>query len=284
MMECQLFNRFLVTMMVAAVAICFHGSSSAQENLIPGATNLVPGMTNTQGEEIVSRASGFSAVVTLDDNKLDALLRDGRVEVNIPVQLANSIDSVIIKRPIHFKEKNAVEFAVAEFAGRRLSVQVDDEVIQRIDYQPVELKVYEDGISSVVLRYVGISPKRKRLQDIGDPETDSPILTVKLKSGKGLAGRIRGMQSLEIESVLGQINVSFAKTEKILVGKKGELNIEMTNGDLISGTIKGGKIEMLNRWETETIDLASVEALIVERPKKKLVGRAAHAMQRSVQH
>jgi hypothetical protein len=41
---------------------------------------------------------------------------------------------------------------------------------------------------------------------------------------------------------------------------------------------------MLNRWETETIDLASVEALIVERPKKKLVGRAAQAMQRSVQH
>ncbi len=283
MMECQLFNRIPVAVMAALVAICLHSVSMAQEKTFIGGEDLVPGMTNSQGEEIVTRASGFSAVVTLDDAKLDSLLRKGRIEVNIPFQLANSIDSVILKRPIHFKEKRAVEFAEAELAGRRLKIQLDDEVIQRIDYQPVELRVYENGISSVVLRYVGISPEQKSLKDIGNPETDSPILMARLKSGKGLAGRIRGMQSLKINSVLGQIDVSFAKTKKILVGDKGELNIQMANGDLISGTIEGGKIEMLNRWETETIDLASVAALIIDRPKKKRVGRAAQATQRSVQ-
>ena len=272
MMDCQLFNRITGTVFVVAmVSMCFLDTSLAQQN-----SNLSPGMTNAQGEEVVSRASGFSAVVTLDDAKLESLLRKGRVEVNIPAQLINSIDSVIIKRPFYFKEKNGVEFADATLAGKRLEVRVDHEVIERIDYQPIELKVYENGYSSVVLKYIGNSNKRSA-KTIGDPNTDSPMLTVKLKSGKGIAGRISGMQSLDIDSVLGPIKVAFSKTNKILVGTKGELNIEMTNGDLISGTIKGGKIELLNRWENETIDLSSVAALIVKRPKKKDTGRAAHA-------
>jgi len=280
MMECQLFNRFSIAALVIAMAtICLGNTSLAQEN------TLAPGMTSAQGEEVVGRTSGFSAVVTLDDTKLDSLLRNGLIEVNVPVQLKHSIDSVILKRPIYFKEKKAVGFADAELAGRSLEVKVDDEIIDRIDYQPIELKVYETGYSSVILRYIGLAGNRNRgLSNIGDPKTDSPVLTVKLKSGKGIAGRISGMQSLDINSTIGQIRVSFAKTNKILVGEKGELNIEMINGDLISGTINGGKIELLNRWENETIDLATVAALVVQRPKTNSVGRAAQVRQLPFQH
>ena len=264
MMECQLFKRVsIAAACAAAMMLCANRVSTAQEN----ASNLAPRMSNDRGEEIVRRITGFSAVVTLDNAKLDSLLQTGNLEVGIPPQLVNSIDSVIIKRPIYFKEKKASGFADAELQGTGLAVAIDDSVIERIDYQPVELRVYEAGFSKVILKYVGITGQRISLEGIGDPKTDSPFLTVKLKSGKGIAGRIRGMQAMNLDSTLGQISVAFSKTTKILVGKKGELNIEMTNGDLISGTIDGGKIELLNRWDNETIDLADVAALIVDRPK-----------------
>ncbi len=276
-MDCQLFNRFSIAVLaMAAVALHFDNAALGQEtaSALRG-SSLSLGMIYAQGEEVVDRASRFSAVITLDDDKLDSLLRKGRIEVIIPSQLINNIDSVIIKRPIYFKEVAATGFADAELAGKSLEVAIDDSIIERIDYQPVELKVYEIGFSSVVLKYIGISGQRHDSRAIGDPKTDSPILTVKFKSGKVIAGRISGMLSLDIDSILGPISVSFAKTTKILVGQEGELNIEMMNGDLISGTIEGDKIELLNRWKNETIDLTNVAALIVQRPKSK----AARQMQ-----
>ncbi|QEG21118.1 hypothetical protein [Mariniblastus fucicola] len=275
MMECQMFGRIQIaaSVFVAWFAFCVD-AGFAQTTILANAdratvvrSRIEPGMLNENGEEIVGRASGFSAVMTLDDASLKTLLRDGRVEIEVPTPLINSVESVIIKRPFYFKDKHASDFADAKLAGHRLVLNVDDSVVERIDYQPVELKVYETGFTSVVLNYVG---KTSSLTDrkIGDADADSPLLTVKLKSGKGITGRIKGMKSLKMDSTLGRITVSFARTSKIFVRDNGELNIEMANGDLISGTIDGGQIELINRWGSETIDMSDVAALLVRQSNK----------------
>ena len=237
-------------------------------------------MVNDRGEEIVGRPSGFSAVLTLDDQKLKALFRNGRVEINIPNQLVNSVDSFVVKRPIYFKEKTALDFADAELVGQRLVLTIDRSVIERIDYQPVELKVYESGFTSVVLRYAGESLKNQKAP--GDPDTDSPLLTVKLKSGKGISGRIRGMRSLNLDSILGMITIEFSRSRKINVKQNGDLNVEMLNGDLISGSIDGGKIVLVNRWGNETIKLSDIATLTMNGQKKPKAKRnVAPAMEQS---
>ena len=265
MMECLKFKLFWHSLLLAI--FMFAGPVQAQ-NYGSQRANLAEGMTNSQGEEIVGRRSGFSAVLTLDDSKLQTLIRQGRVEIAIPNQLVNSVDSVILKRPVFFKDDKAADFADAELSGQRLVVNVDHSVIEQIDYQPVELKVYESGFRSVVLNYTGNSSNRE-LKKLGDPKTDSPLLKVKLKSGNGITGRIAGMKQLKINSTLGNIEVAFDRTTRIQVKPNGELGIEMVNGDLISGKVKGSTIELINRWSTETIELANVDELIISRPKKQ---------------
>lgn len=247
--------------------LLFAGAVEAQEYGLQH-TNLAPGMIDARGEEVVGQASGFSAVLTLDDSSLQRLIRKGRVEVAIPLQLVNSVESVILKRPVHFKDDSATEFADAQLSGRSLVVGVDHSVIERIDYQPVELKVYETGFRSVVLNYTGDHSNRE-LKKLGDPQTDSPLLTVKLKSGNGITGRILGMKQMKIDSTLGKIEVAFDRARRIKVKPNGDLGIELLNGDLISGSVAGDSIELINRWSTETIKLTDVEELVVRRPKKQ---------------
>ena len=280
-MECRKFKRCFATFFALALALNFihTGTSQAQSlgsfsNL--GGSQIAPGMINDRGEEIIGRPSGFSAVLTLDDHKLKSLLRSGHIEINIPHQLVNSVESVIVKRPVYFKDKSALDFADAELAGQQLVLSIDGSVIERIDYQPVELKVYETGFSSVVLRYNGDSESgRKNRKAPGDPATDSPMLRVKLKTGKGISGRIRGMRSLDLDSTLGKIKVEFSRARKILVRQDGELNVEMVNGDLISGSIDGGAIELVNRWGNETIKISDIAALTMIRAKKQKTKRLA---------
>lgn len=282
MMECRLFKSSLSFRSIAVACLTWCGlvfvlslsSGQAQTDLAsrPQAvvgSRIAPGMLNERGEEIVSRGSGFSAVMTLRDRDLEALLDTGSVALDIPTSLINNIESVIIKRPLYFKDKQASDYADAELSGQKLLLNVDDSVIDRIDYQPVELKVYESNFTSVVIRYVGFSKAKDRDGDVGDPATDSPMITVTLDSGKGIHGRIRGMKNLKIDSTLGRIDVPFTQTKNISVRENGELTVQMANGDRISGKMDGEEIELLNRWGTETISLSDISSMSVKRARRK---------------
>ena len=158
MMDCRKFARsialrFIVPVVTVAILVMLCNVGFAQ-TLIPSSnsqavvgTRLVPGMLNERGEEVVKRGTGFSAVLTLQDDSLRTLIQTGRVEIEIPTQLINNVDSVIIKRPFYFKEKRASDFADTELAGQKLFLNIDDAVVERIDYQPVELKVYESNFT-----------------------------------------------------------------------------------------------------------------------------------------
>jgi len=275
MMDCRKFTRSIALRFIVSVAtvatFVMPGNDGFAQTLIPANSQavvgprLAPGMLNELGEEVVKRGTGFSAVLTLQDSSLETLIQTGRVEIEIPTQLINNVDSVIIKRPLYFKDKRASDFADTELAGQKLFLNVDDAVVERIDYQPVELKVYESGFTSVVLNYIGKSRSLRNSKEPGDAATDSPIMTVKLRSGKGIRGRIQGMKTLKIDSSIGIIDVPFARSKSISVRKDGELKIEMLNGDLISGSIDGGKIKLLNRWGTETIKMSDISTLTVRR-------------------
>lgn len=228
------------------------------------------GMTTDAGEEIVKPAAGFSAVVRLTDSKLQTLLTQGSLRINIPRHLSNSIRSVVIQRPIYFKEKRAVSYSDVELVANQIQLEIGSEVLQRVDYQPIELKFYESGINSIVLKYVGGPLTPINLAGVGDPTKDSPIVLVKLKSGKGIEGRLQGLAEVELQSQFGKIRLAMAQASRVVIQANGGVNVEMANGDLISGSIAEKKIAVLNRWDDETISLANIESITVRQPARIL--------------
>ena len=260
-MECRTF-KFIVA---ALLFFCCCAITKAQVNgpMNPNAHGFSPGMSNSNGEEIVGNRSGFEAIVTLNDANLQTLLKRGQLEVSIPQHLVNSVDAVIVRRPVYFKDSMATKFATAQLSGHQLIVDIDQSMIERIDYQPVQLKVYESGFSSVVLKCNKRVAPNKKTKLPGDPATDSPMLTVKMRSGNGIDGRIEGIKKLSLNSSIGKISIDLDRTQQITVRNGGELGIEMTNGDMISGTVSSDKFVLLNRWSDETIKLSEVSALVI---------------------
>lgn len=273
MTEYQLFKRIAATISTMVACSCLNASNSCAQKpevAFPAPTMLAQGMTNAQGEEIAHPVSGFVAVVTLDDKKLESLLKDGQLEIAIPKQLVNSIDSITVKRPIYFKDQDAPQFADATLKGRKLFVNIDELALERIDYQPIDLKVYETGFSSVVLKYFGTPQSQNKLDKIGDSKTDSPFVMVKLKSGKGIQGRIKGLKEIPIRSTLGEIAISIGSARSIEVGKDNRLTVQMLNGDLISGSTNMKSIELLTRWENETLNLSEISGFTIRKNAVKL--------------
>ena len=224
---------------------------------------LEPGMENSFGEEIVEAPVGFSAVLTLDDKSMRTLLQQGKAEISIPQQLIGSVEAVVLRRPVVFKDNEAKEFAEARLEGQRLVIDVDQEILSRISYQPVQLNIYETGFSSVVLNYV---PQKKAtsVKKLGDAERDSPVLTLKLKSGNAVTGKIKDLQELNLDSAIGNILVELSQVSKIEFQNNDTLKIEMDNGDLITGKIAETEFVLINRWDTETIPLKDVAAVIIQ--------------------
>lgn len=223
------------------------------------------GMTNEAGEEIVKPAAGFSAVVRLTDAKRKTLLTQGSLRISVPNYMANSVRSVVIQRPIYFKEQRAVSYSDVELVAKQIQLEIGSEVLQRIDYQPIELKFYESGISSIVLKYVGGPLKPNDFSGVGDPAKDGPVVLVRLRSGKGIEGRLKGMAELTLESQFGNIQLSMAKASQITIQQADGVLVEMANGDSISGSIADKQVVVLNRWDDETIPLSDIRSIVVRR-------------------
>ncbi len=223
----------------------------------------VTGVIN--GEDVVGPMPGIQAIVSMTDQRMTLLRQQGGLQIPVPPELKN-VQSVVLKRPSYFKDKTARAFAQSMLQGQSVVVDVSESILDRIDYQPIELKVYEAGFSSVLLRYTGgLSALKRANRQIGDPEVDSPLVTLKFSSGRAIRGRIKGLKSLEILSTIGKLNVDLEKLNRIRIGKKGNLKFEMPSGNRISGTISVSEFVLLNRWENETFQFQSVSEIIIDK-------------------
>ena len=254
----------IVLHMVCASGMAQHLESSGR------LTNhrLKVGMVNSLGEEIIEAPAGFSAILALDDHSMRTLLKQGRAEISIPQQLIGSVEAVVLRRPVVFKDNKAKAFANARLEGQRLVIDVDQAILGRISYQPVQLNLYETGFSSVVLNYV---PQKKTTstKTLGDADTDSPVLTLKLKSGNAVSGRIQDTQKLNLDSTMGNISVELSQISKIQFRNDNVSNIEMENGDRITGKLTETEFVLINRWDTETILLKDISAVIIRDNNKR---------------
>ena len=224
------------------------------------------GFAKTQ--DSVEEDQWFSANVVIDDQKLDSLRRTGALNISLPPQYVNRVDAIVLKRPFYFKEENATEFLDITRDFRSVSMDITETLLDQLDYQAVELRIYESEFDTIVLRYVGGKVTRDAKTYLaGDAENDSPVVKVLLKNGKGISGRIRGMKKIHIDSVMGELDIDIKDVSLITFNKEDQkFSFAMRNGDNISGESEFKEIELLSRWGTEVLDLIDIRSIKPEQP------------------
>ncbi len=215
---------------------------------------------STSVAQAAAEQDRVSAVIELQDAYVASLKQTGFIKMAIPPHLSDRVDSVILKRPVRFKDESAILFNDVDRRNGTVAVQIDDSTMEQIDYQPVELKIYESGFSSIVVQYRpgNSTPSRKATKD------DSAVFVTNLDNAKTLTGRIADMKEFTIKSGLGKIDVDLDDVSQITFEDDGRASVQLENGDKLSGKIAFRNITINSRWGLE--DLAVADIVSISKP------------------
>jgi hypothetical protein len=209
------------------------------------------------GANAAAEEDRVSAVIVLQDADVASLKQTGYLKMAIPPALINRVDSVTLKRPVRFKDEAAILFNDVDRRSGMVSVRVDDATMEQIDYQPVELKIYESGFSSIVVEYLpgNSTPPKKASKD------DSAVFVTNLANSKSLTGRLADMKEFMIKSELGEIDVVLDEVSQIKFEEDERATIQMENGDKVSGKIDFRNITINSRWGLEDLKVSDIVSI-----------------------
>ena len=147
----------------------------------------------------------FVLVITLDSARIDSLMANRFLKTEVPPNLVNKIESIRFQNPTSFHDEPIAIKAKTDKRSRSLATKIDQSVLDRLGYQPVEMKIYDSNFSSVLV--VLDQPKSDSVAAIPGqlelpPEApnDSKPFFVRLTKTRGIYGSLK-----EIENAFDEI-------------------------------------------------------------------------------
>ena len=223
------------------------------------------------------KSDRFAVVLTIGEQESQSLRRDGSLRATLPSQFHDRVDSVVLKHPTTFLSKRLMIDDDTDKFGRTLVVNVDESILDRLEYQPVQMKVYRSGYNTIMLKYQrpGNQSKLASIRSQAKPKpNDSPQVFVRLSAQNGTTGWVRNMKSLKVETDFGTIDFPLSRIAGIRFNSDAadEVSIISATGDSLSGKIDQTKIVLATRWGDETIPLDKLESITYSRDVKFLKG------------
>lgn len=205
-----------------------------------------------------------AAVIELQDTDVASLMATGYFKMEIPRAYKDRIASVVLKRPVRFKDDLAILFNDVDRRGSAIAIDVDDAVMEQIDYQPVELKLYESNLTHIVVHYQpgnGSFISSKAL-------AEGPMFLATLEDGKAIQGTLVDREEFTLASGMGAVDVNLSDVFEIRFEDDNRISVTMLNGDSLSGKNPISSITVNSRWGDELLmasRLASISR--IEQPQ-----------------
>ena len=218
---------------------------------------LVCPVLSVSGAHAATEEDRVSAVIELQDADVASLKQTGYIKMAVPQELINRVDSVTLKRPVRFKDEAAILYNDVDRRSGMVAVSVDDSTMEQIDYQPVELKIFESGFSSIIVHYRpgNSTPPKKASKD------DSAVFVTSLDNTKSLTGRLADMKEFTIKSELGDIDVLLDEVSQVTFEDDDRATVQMENGDQVSGKIDFRNVTIKSRWGLEDLKVSDIVSI-----------------------
>ena len=219
----------------------------------------------------------YMVVLTIGEQEAALLRRNGYLRATLPDKFRNRVDSVLLKHPTTFISKKLVIRDDIDKTDRTLLVNVNESIVDRIEYQPIQMKVYQSGFDSITLKYQRPANRAQvaTLRRGAKPKpNDSPQVFVRLSPQNGTSGWIRNMQVLEIETQFGPTKIPFNRIAGIRfqANEDNQVVVISVTGDYLTGTIKFDDIVLATRWGDEKIPVSKLESVTYHRDSRFLEG------------
>jgi len=129
----------------------------------------------------------------------------------IPPKLVNRVGKIRLKRSASFLSRSLKVVGARTVKKNGLvSVEVDNTILERLAYQPVEMSIYESGFNQVRLKFNPLGSVAGKLptetKSPADPQA-GPYMFVRINSKRGIYGLIKDFETLSIETQFGKVKI-----------------------------------------------------------------------------
>lgn len=210
----------------------------------------------------------FVMVVKLTDQQIQQMKVAGAIQTRVPRPLVGKVAAIKLVHASPFLRES---ISIEPTTTRRqtvLETTVDESVIDRLAYQPVEFKVYDSGFNTLLIRYIPVVAmlnEPKNGLNIGFD--DSPLMMIRLSGDRSILGYLDGLKTISVNGEVGKVSLATDKIAgmKFHIGDKDQAFVVLNSGDELTVNVDLEKVTILSRWgktEVPVEDLDSITATI----------------------
>lgn len=229
-----------------------------------------PPLTAFQHPSDVDVNKKFVLILKLNDNQINKLRIEGSLSTRIPPKFVNRVGAIRFQRRVSFlSDPLKVVGETTEKMDRSISVQVDNTILERLAYQPVDLMVYESGFDRVNLKFnpLGMAAGKLPTEFQAFGKESGPIVYARINSQRGIYGTLQNFETLSIETQFGKVDIPSKEIAGIRFndGNASRAFVVLKKGDVFSGEIDLGSLSIQSRWGVRKLEIGELESITQSR-------------------
>ena len=213
----------------------------------------------------------FVLILKLNDQQIERLRLNGSLSTKVPPRFVNRVKAVRIKRATSFRSKPlSVAGARTQRSNRSVSLEIDNSVLERLAYQPVDIRIYETGFDLLRLKFNPRGNIAGELPQEFEPLADqskAPYMYARINDRRGIYGSLVNFEALSIKTQFGQVKIPGGDISGIRFndGDPKRAFVVLKKGDFFSGEIDFDSVTLKSRWGNQTLKVSELESLTLNR-------------------
>ncbi len=217
-----------------------------------------------------NKTEAVTLTIDMDDSKMASIRQTGYLQVAIPAAYRGRVDAVRLKRPVSFKTKAFQLDKAVDKLNDTVTVNINQALLDQLDYQPVLAKVYYSDFTNVLLIY----QRRKPGDPVGLAErenkptvNDSRRFYARVDAQRGLYGWMEGLAKIKLQSDFGEVVINSTDISgiKFNANNSGSVAIRLNSGESVSGYVNFDEIKMKCSWGRQKLSLAEIDSIVSDR-------------------
>lgn len=220
-------------------------------------------LANTRQTEVpVAERKRIRLKTIVEDDVLQRFRQGQAITIVVPQNDDATVRSVVIRRRECFKSESLTVRTHTRLSNKNVIATISDRLFDRLDYQPIEILIFQSGIAQVVL-----VPDREQAPGqlsrsrTGSAEAD---FYLRLKPENGVAIAFPAGDKFELANELFKVDVPTQNIEAIFFDATtdSEATVVLRNGDNVTGSHSWpDSVEFETPWGPERIRLDQIVSI-----------------------
>lgn len=204
----------------------------------------------------------FRLKIDLSNQDLEQLKRDGRLRLRIPEFYENSVAAILLQHVDTYMTEKVRVSGEPKVVDDASQIRMDELMLERLQYQPIEFRVFEKNFSTVEICYIA-EPQARVFVANEDDGLTREAYQIQIRNRLNLHAKISQLEKLKLNTDYGAYTINWSDVQQIQFGEFGTASAKLflKDGSAVSGHLEIETLDIKTRWGKITIpanDLNSI--------------------------